>query len=239
MHSNKQIKKLISDLDARKWITKRTALKELDVILDPRTVEPLIERLNDPDTRVVCRVITILGKIGDLRAFDPLVKMLDHEKYIVRDSVIEALVNIGDPRGIEPVIERLNDPDKDQVRWGVAVALEDFGDVRAIKPLIEQLNEENPDLRKRYVLALVAVLEREENIDLFEIRKQLDEFVEGQNAAEEKEHARKGVQEVVTMLTDMIAKSKLRLQGRVSGNKVRAPAGRTGKLVRVRRLING
>jgi HEAT repeat protein len=114
------------------------AAHALGQIGDPRTVEPLIGALKDPNDVLRRHAADALGQIGDPRAVEPLIIFLqDNDKY-VRCAAAWALGQIGDPRAVEPLIGALKDPN-DVLRDASAEALGKIGDARAVEPLIAAL----------------------------------------------------------------------------------------------------
>jgi len=122
-------------------------------IPDPRAVEPLLARIDDPEADVRHPVVQALGNIGDTRAVEPLIVRLDDPDIEVRKAVADALGKIGDARSIDPLIARLGDSDT-YVRQAVADALGGLGDARAVAPLLSRLDDPEPPVRYAVARAL-------------------------------------------------------------------------------------
>jgi len=136
---------LQSPQTTRVW-TVRFISKTLGNIRDPRAVDPLAARLDDPDAKVRLTIAETLGKLGDARAVEPLAAWLNDPDANVRLMVAKALEQLGDARAVDPLVARLDDPDAN-VRRVVAKALEQLGDARAVEPLVARLNDPDIDVR--------------------------------------------------------------------------------------------
>lgn len=119
-------------------------------------VEPLIERLDDPDTEVRWKAAEALGKIGETTALEPLIYTLNDPDGDVRKQAAKSLGELGDPDGIEALIEALKDRDW-PVRKNAATALGRIGDERALKPLLNALDDDDIDVRRHAIGALVKM----------------------------------------------------------------------------------
>lgn len=69
---------------------------------DKRSVEVLVNHLDDPDETTRLNIIAVLGWIGSSEAVEPLLKLL--EDHSVRVSVAMALGDIGDKRAIDALL---------------------------------------------------------------------------------------------------------------------------------------
>ena len=109
-----------------------------------RTIDELIELLNDKDDFVVEDAIGALELKGD-EAVDPLISALSNRKKNIRLHAANLLGAIGDEKAIKPLILTLSDNNK-LVRREASTALSRMGPA-AVDPLIEVLD--NPDWRVR------------------------------------------------------------------------------------------
>jgi HEAT repeat protein len=131
----------------------------LGELADPRTVEPLLELLNEPyrtrfrysphDTKTL---MTALAHIGDIRAVDPIVNILRNGHPDERQSAALALAQMNHKSIVAPLIEALED-DLPAVRFSVVEAL---GRVYDFSPaireaLVERAREEDHGMRGRIV----------------------------------------------------------------------------------------
>jgi len=113
-------------------------------------IEPLIQALKEPNSRVRAGAAQALGRIGDKTALEPLIEVLeakDTDWYDVRTCAAAALDMI-DPQwrktdialqAVPRLVEKLKDPAPD-VRSAAAKALGMIGDKAAVEPLIKALN---------------------------------------------------------------------------------------------------
>jgi HEAT repeat protein len=122
------------------------------VILGVSALEPLIQALQDENSKVRKSTAEALGKIGDVRAVAPLIQALDDERWEVRWGASGALGEIGDKSALAPLIHALKDEDI-KVRKSVAEALGNMGEP-AVEPLIQTLEDKDSEVRKKAVKAL-------------------------------------------------------------------------------------
>jgi len=115
-----------------------------------RAVDPLILRLDDPDSSVRKAAASAFGSIMSERAVDPLILRLDDPDAGVREAAASALGDMMSERAVDPLILRLDDPDAG-VRWAAASALGDMMSERAVDPLILRLDD--PDAGVRWAAA--------------------------------------------------------------------------------------
>lgn len=101
---------------------------------DERTVEPLLDALNDPHPGVCGAAANALGKLGDLRAQPRLRALLDSDHPQVGVWAAYALTCLGDDQ-FHRIVTALTHPLVDVRRSGI-LALHQLGDPRAIPPLL-------------------------------------------------------------------------------------------------------
>ncbi|MBD2456858.1 HEAT repeat domain-containing protein [Nostoc sp. FACHB-87] len=111
------------------------AAQKLGELGDIRAVEPLLQVLNHPSSKVRTNAIKSLVKLGDSRAVEPLIQCLQDSDFFVRADAAWALAEFGDTQAIEPLIEVLSYQNHSTACRAIASALGKFGDVRAIEPL--------------------------------------------------------------------------------------------------------
>ena len=89
------------------------AVLALGSLNDPSIVPHLIERLDDPDSRVCLKAAEMLGTNGDERAIDPLFAIASNDTnyYGLRDSAVDALARIDRPRVTALLFELLRHTD--------------------------------------------------------------------------------------------------------------------------------
>ncbi len=101
---NKQVDAHIKALKHSSLVKRGEAVKALGELRDPRSVEPLIEVLNDPNEEFRVMVVKNLGKMGDSRAVQPLITCLKDSSGIVRSFAAGALGSLGDKKAISPLV---------------------------------------------------------------------------------------------------------------------------------------
>lgn len=101
----RRIKKLLGALTYNQHsISSSTASSALIQLGKPVT-RILVKYLPSKDSKFGCRVIYILGEIGDARRIDTIIKMLDFVSF--KDEAYIALEKIDDNRTIEPLLKGL------------------------------------------------------------------------------------------------------------------------------------
>jgi beta-lactamase regulating signal transducer with metallopeptidase domain/HEAT repeat protein len=151
---------------------------------DAKTVDALIEMLDDPDPDVRVSVVHTLGRIRDSRVTNALLLRVKDEEADVRVAVASALLETDDPRAgvaltamandqsddVRQIaihsIARLNDASKvplllsalkdpsDDVRTAAAQGLGLMRVSQAVEPLIEALKDPSDDVRAGAAFAL-------------------------------------------------------------------------------------
>lgn len=114
------------------------ATTELGKRGDQSAVEPLIDALNNEDTKLGS--VVALGKIPDERAVDPLVSILK-EGSGVSSCAAEALIAIGTQRAIQAVVDNIDDIDIDSYQQ-VFKSFQDRGEsiIPTFIPLLDHSN---------------------------------------------------------------------------------------------------
>ena len=96
------------------------------VEIGPEAVDPLVQRLEDPNETIRYYAAEALGRLKDKRATDALVRHLKDREPSVVWGVTTSLGKIGDPRAIPALMKLLNGPDPN-VHDCAADALKDLG----------------------------------------------------------------------------------------------------------------
>ncbi len=120
-----------------------------------RSINPLIEALNDPDEWVRFGSVIVLSKFGET-AIEPLCEALHHSNPLVRANAAETLGRIGQKESADSLAVVLEDMNE-QVWQQVAVSMGRMGDARAVNPLIAIVKDKNSDLRTKAIRALGQV----------------------------------------------------------------------------------
>jgi HEAT repeat protein len=115
---------------------------------DERAVPPLIQCLNDKETRVRWNAAYELANFNDMRAIKPLMKCLERDvKANVRKAAAWALGKLGDKNAVNSLIKSLDDKHW-EVRSNAYEALARIGDARAIRPLLSKLKDRDTSVRR-------------------------------------------------------------------------------------------
>jgi HEAT repeat protein len=105
---------------------------------DPRSIQPLIESLNDENVNVRYHAIEALGNLRAVEAVEPLAEIAESRDFFLAFPALEALMRIGDPLGAERLVPLLED---DMLCEPAAGALGKLGDKQVVEPLAELLND--------------------------------------------------------------------------------------------------
>ncbi|MBN1264820.1 MAG: HEAT repeat domain-containing protein [Anaerolineales bacterium] len=167
-------------------------LELLELLKDPRAVEPLIILLQgSSEGGLRLKAVNVLKILKDSRAHEPLIAALNDESKLVREAAIEALGVLQDPDLVKPLTAMLKDSEapvreaavqalrklkvnavdefiaalKDTeayVRTAAIEALADLGDTRAVEPLLGNLAAPGWEERKLTAEALLQFYQRED-----------------------------------------------------------------------------
>ena len=136
------ISSAIADLLSGDRTVRYAAIYDIAVAKDdPRSIEPLISTLNDPDLEIRSMAVRVLGFRKDRRAVPALITLLKDNQ--VWGIAAESLGEIGDDAAVEPLIEALNkeilNATETTCNYSVVQALGKLHDARAVKPLFTYL----------------------------------------------------------------------------------------------------
>jgi HEAT repeat protein len=157
------VKQLIRTLADRNYHTQGLASDALDLLGVDRTVEPLIDVLEDDTETEEVRTAAArqLGRLGDRRAVERLIPHLHHDSPGVRQRAALVLGRLGDLRAMEPLTAALADA-TDGVRAAAADSLGKLGDRRGVEPLIAALGDGSADVRKEAAWGLGALADQDD-----------------------------------------------------------------------------
>jgi HEAT repeat protein len=122
----------------------------------PAALEPLAERLSDPDDDVRVAVCRALKELGE-RAVPVLLRCLEGPRPDVRRAAALILGELGDPRATRQLVACLNDDDDVNVRQAAAEAIGAIGDPRAVPPLVSLLHGDCRSGSHRALTALTRI----------------------------------------------------------------------------------
>lgn len=161
-----------SDLEGAQWVSANAFRDVLDADLpelrmaavtglgrigDGDAIKPVVECLDDPDSRVRVRAARSCGRIGDPRAVGALADRLDDPSIEVRRAVANALGQIGTEQAIA-ALRGLLDDESESVRRIAVDGLGKSSDPRAADALIEALHDDSDSVSRAAVLSLVELL---------------------------------------------------------------------------------
>ncbi|MFA6056254.1 MAG: HEAT repeat domain-containing protein [Thermodesulfovibrionales bacterium] len=144
----------------RSWQLRSEAADALGKIKDPRIVGPLIEALNDRNSRVREAAAKSLKEVGE-PAVEPLLASLKDENQDVSFKAIVLLGEIGDSRAVEPLVGVLKHFELWAMRFEAARSLGMIKDPRAIGPLTEALYDKDEYVREGAEGALKEIAGKE------------------------------------------------------------------------------
>jgi hypothetical protein len=149
---------------------------------DPRSVEELIEALNDESDDVRGDAASALTDFQDERAIEPLLKALKDPYPMVRECAAFALGEYKRKEHVDPLIVVLKD-EVAEPRWGAAWALGTIGDPRAVEPLIKMLFDTDKSVRQAAARSLGEIGDPRAVKPLISALEDKDEYVR-ESAAE-------------------------------------------------------
>ena len=142
------------------WQLRYEAAQALGKIKDPRIVGPLLEALNDRNTRVREAAAKSLKEVGE-PAVELLIASLRDENQDVCFKAIVILGEIGDSRAVEPLVGVLKNFELWALRFEAARSLGMIKDPRAIGPLTEALYDKDEYVREGAEGALKEIAGKE------------------------------------------------------------------------------
>ncbi len=131
----------LSDLLGNEDISVRNLAAETLAKLGSASIDPLVEKVNDPDKDIRKFAVDILGLIGDSCSFEAVQRALDDENPNVVCSAAEALGEIGDPRAVAPLVRVLKE--NEDACLQAAEALGKIGDETAFDALVQGLDTDD------------------------------------------------------------------------------------------------
>lgn len=124
----------------------------LGKLRSPKAVEPLCERLTDPDDAVRLAVVQALRQLSD-HAIPTMVRRLQSPRADIRRATATALGLMGDQRATSHLVTCLADEDIN-VAHAAAEALGSIRDPRAVQPLVNLLQSKVSSVAHRALTAL-------------------------------------------------------------------------------------
>lgn len=123
---------------------------------DPRTVQPLIELLDDSDLPVRVAAMHALSQLTDPRRIPPLLKLIDNSPPSLRTGAIEAIGRTGRVEYLPRIVPALKDQSF-EVRVAATNALSKIKSPDALDPIISMLKDPDTDVRKTAVECLARM----------------------------------------------------------------------------------
>lgn len=130
------------------------ALGELE---ESDAVPKLVERFEDPDSRVRARAARACGLIEDPRATGPLEGLLTDSKANVRREAADALGRIGNRQALQALLS-LYDDESEQVRRIAVSGFGKFDNDQPVEYLVDALRDESGAVRRTAVFSLIELL---------------------------------------------------------------------------------
>ncbi|MBF0529100.1 MAG: HEAT repeat domain-containing protein [Deltaproteobacteria bacterium] len=116
------------------------AVRIIESMGDPQTVEPLIAKLTSRDSQVKRSIIEALRVIGDKRASRPMLAILKDNDMRVRQEAIDCIIKISDADIVPDIMKLLGDEDVNVRRCAVEV-LNKIHDPKASAALIQAIKD--------------------------------------------------------------------------------------------------
>lgn len=134
----------------------------LGSIGDAKSVDVIIDALNDINPNVRNAAVVSLGLIGNPKAFEHLRQMVNDEEWI-RFSVIEAISHLNHPDVLPFLLEELNRWSDDDLTLSVILeAIANIGDQSVLSPLLSILEDaDNTYMMLAIVKTLLQILDPE------------------------------------------------------------------------------
>ncbi|MBN1383931.1 MAG: HEAT repeat domain-containing protein [Elusimicrobia bacterium] len=114
-------------------------------IVDPQTIDPLIEALDNENYTISYFAVEQLGMIGDRKAVEPLIKLFPEQNMLMKIKIAVALYQCGSEKGEQLLYEMLADKNK---RYVVADSLSCV-ERRDITPFIGDLPDSGNEKEKK------------------------------------------------------------------------------------------
>ncbi|MFX1451336.1 MAG: HEAT repeat domain-containing protein [Promethearchaeota archaeon] len=122
------------------------AAESLGKLNDERAVDPLIEVLNDENSKVRSSAAFSLGRLRYVKAVDALIERLEDKDKDTRYAAIKALGEIGDKGAVRSLIKLFYDPDN-EIRKVVIESLASLLNLRVLYYLYIALKDEDNLIR--------------------------------------------------------------------------------------------
>lgn len=162
----------VADLSTEEPTLRMAAANVLGEIGSSKSIQPLIERLDDPNPRVRARVARALGKIGDPSAAGPLVEHLSGEPVGVGREIADALGYVGGEKALQGLMSAADD-ESETIRRTVASSLGQFENTRPIETLVALLTDDSDLVRKAATFSLIEILSNVSTEQSDELRNEI------------------------------------------------------------------
>ncbi len=136
----------------------------------------IIEKLKDPDIRVIMSALISLGELGDIKAIDDIAMMLKDDSpffYFIRLGAIDALAKMGNRKAVKYLIDAIKEDDILLMR-SMIEALIQIDPYSAVEPLIEILNDKTSLCRDQAIEFLGLLGDEKATEHLLNILKEED-----------------------------------------------------------------
>jgi len=150
-------KAFVQALDADVAELRMAAANALGDLENSDAVPKLVERFEDPDSRVRARAARACGAVADPRATDGLEGLLADPKAGVRREAADALGRIGNRQALSALLELYDDP-SERVRRIAVSGFGKFDTDRPVEYLVDALGDESGAVRRTAVFSLIELL---------------------------------------------------------------------------------
>jgi|GEM_PF-1511586 len=171
------IQKLIAQLDNKNSQVKKTTIKALGGLADPRALPTLHNQLDDSDVSIQSAAISAIGQIGSPSSINDLLKLLSHPNRNIRNDSVTALGLIQNPDAV-PALENLLSSKSSSINIHLILdAFGSIGDPQVIPRLIEMLTDPispNLDTKRKLIENLGKLRAQPVVSELLQILQSLD-----------------------------------------------------------------
>ncbi len=168
----KKAKILARGLSADTPELRMAAASGLGRIGEDNILGSLLDRVEDPDSRVRKRIARALGRIGSPDAVPALAERLHEDRYDVRIEVAYALADIGTDSALRTLVDLTEEEDEVLRRISVD-ALGNLGSVDVVEVLAEALSDDSESVRRTAMFSLVQLLSEAPSDESHDVREKI------------------------------------------------------------------
>ncbi len=144
----KAVAPLIEELTSPRFAHRYLAARELGPMRDRHAVQPLIDLLDDVDSRSLegidrADAAAALGDIGDTAALPALLRHLTDPEPLVRSTAVKSIAHLDSQNYVDKICELLLTDKSARVRMSCVDALEETPNPKAIPSLLKALHDDS------------------------------------------------------------------------------------------------